>query len=103
MQNQGIAQVEPKGRTEPELNVIRVVLCQDWWPGLRPSEAGKAQSGAIGGNSETFPGSGAGGLTGRLGMHKPSPINAGAAAIGRQKWALRLKARLVPGCLDALL
>jgi hypothetical protein len=58
MQNQGIAQVERKGRTEPELNVIRVVLCQDWRPGLRPSGAGRAQSAAIDGNSETFPGSG---------------------------------------------
>ena len=50
-----------------------------------------------------FSGFGVGGLTGRLGMQKPSPINTGAAAIGRLKWALRLKARLVPGCLDALL
>jgi hypothetical protein len=58
MQNQGIAQVERKGRTQPELNVIRVVLCQDWRPGLRPAAAGRAQSAAIGGNSEIFPGLG---------------------------------------------
>jgi hypothetical protein len=58
MQNQGIAQVERKGRTEPELNVIRVVLCQDWRLGLRSLGAGGAQSAAVGGNSETFPGLG---------------------------------------------
>jgi hypothetical protein len=34
MQNQGIAQVEHKGRTQSELNVIRVLLYQDWRPGL---------------------------------------------------------------------
>jgi hypothetical protein len=58
MQNQGIAQVEGKGRTEPQLNVIRVGCWQDWWPGLRPSAAGRAQSAAIGGNSGTFRGLG---------------------------------------------
>jgi hypothetical protein len=56
MQNQGIAQVERKGRAQPKLNVIRLVLCQDWRPGLRLSGAGRAQSAAIGGNSEAFRG-----------------------------------------------
>jgi len=76
-------------------------------PGLAArSQAVAGWQGTIRGNCwefRDFSGFGAGGLTGRLGMQKPSPINTGAAAIGRLKWALRLKARLVPGRLDALL
>jgi hypothetical protein len=56
MQNQGIAQVERQGRSQPGFDVIRVVPCQDWRPGLMPFGLGRAESAAIGGNPGTFPG-----------------------------------------------
>ena len=47
-----------------------------------PFGPGRAESAGIGGNPGTFPGFEAGGLKGRLGMQKPSPINMGVPRSG---------------------
>ena len=96
MQNQGIAQVERQGRSQPIFNVIRVVSL----PGLEATShaigAWQGRIPGIGGNSGTFPGFRQAGLKGQLGMLKPSPINKGAAAVWRLSRALR--SRFVPAC-----
>lgn len=100
MQNQGIAQVERQGEPEPGFDVIRAITCQDWGAGLRQAAVEGAESAVIGGNPGTFPGIEQA-AQGRLGMHRPSPINTGVAAKGRlQEQAPR--PRLVPGCLGSL-
>jgi hypothetical protein len=67
MQNQGIAQVEHKGRTQPVLNVIPIALAQEL---AARSQAVRGWQGTIRGNwweLRDFFGFGTGGLTGRLG------------------------------------
>jgi hypothetical protein len=54
MQNQGIAQVERKGRAELGFDVIRAAYCQDWKSGLRPRALDRAQSPSFGGYPGTF-------------------------------------------------
>jgi len=70
------------------------------------SQAADGWQGTIRGNwweFRVFSGFGAGGLTGRLGMLKATPINTGAAAVWRLDWALRRQLRLVLGCLGGSL
>jgi hypothetical protein len=70
------------------------------------SQAAESRQGTIRGNCwefGDFSGFGAGGLTGRLGMLKSSPINTGAAAVWRLDWALRRQSRPALGCLGGSL
>jgi hypothetical protein len=58
MQNQGIAQVEGKGRTQRQLNVIRVAIAKSGGQVSGRRGAGRAQSAALSGNCGSFPGLG---------------------------------------------